>query len=78
MFKSPHFDWMDFEPIRSQECSPMTLKRYVRRTLDKKIHEQEFDAWEQERKRQQPQNTSVLSFAELYEDLPPKEHMMKL
>ncbi len=44
----------------------MGLKRYVRRTLDQKTHEREFEAWKQERMRQQKQNTSIPSFEEIY------------
>jgi hypothetical protein len=45
----------------------VTLKRYVRRTLDKRIHEREFEVWKWEQMRQHNQNTTVLSFEELYE-----------
>jgi hypothetical protein len=47
--------------------SSVVLKRYVRRTLDQKTHEREFEVWKEEQKRQQKQNTTVLSFEELYE-----------
>jgi hypothetical protein len=56
------------ERMNQQNPSPsVQLKRYVRRTLDKKIHEREFEVWKGEQKRQQNQNTTVLSFEELYE-----------
>jgi hypothetical protein len=45
----------------------VVLKRYVRRTLDGKTHKREFEEWKEDQKRQQSQNTTVLSFEELYE-----------
>jgi hypothetical protein len=55
------------EGLHQQSPSSVVLKRYVRRTLDQKTHESEFEEWKEEQKRQQNQTTIVLSFEELYE-----------
>ena len=55
------------ERSNQQKTSPVALRRYVRRTLDRKTHEQEFEAWEHKFEKEHQQNTHVPSFEESYE-----------